>query len=147
MASICTNCAAPLEAGTKFCGACGNAVEAPTALPQRTASLSALALTATRSRRYPALRIIALLLKIFAVLTAIGAAITGLSAASLTSSLPTYPGIATQGIGAAGSAVGWIIFLAGLCYALFLWASAEMIHVLIDIEENTRRSAASTVKA
>jgi len=83
------------------------------------------------------LRVIALLLKIFAALTAIGGAITGLSAASITSALPNYPGIGS-GIGAAGSAIGWIVFLAGLCYALFLWASAEMIHVLIDIEENTR---------
>jgi len=37
--------------------------------------------------------------------------------------------------------MGWIIFFAGLGYGLFLWASAEMIHVLVDIEENTRRSA------
>lgn len=140
MASTCTNCAAPLEAGTKFCGACGSAVEVRTSLPQSAPLPPSLGPTA-RSRRYPALRIIALLIKILAVLTAIGGVITGFSAATITSALPSYPGIASQGIGAAGTAIGWIIFLVSLCYALFLWASAEMIHVLIDIEENTRRSA------
>jgi uncharacterized protein YjeT (DUF2065 family) len=57
--------------------------------------------------------------------------ISGLSVVSLPNSL---------GIGAASSAIAFVIMLAGLCYALFLWASAEMIRVLIDIEENTRRS-------
>jgi uncharacterized protein YjeT (DUF2065 family) len=58
--------------------------------------------------------------------------ISGLSVASLPNSL---------GIGGAGSAIALVFVLAGLCYGLFLWASAEMIHVLIDIEENTRRNA------
>jgi hypothetical protein len=142
MASICSNCAAPLEAETKFCGACGNAVDVRSISSENHGLRAAI-----RDRRYPGLRIIAFILKIFAVLTAIGGVITGLSAASITSSLPNYPGIVSPGIGAAGSAIGWIIFLAGLCYALFLWASAEMIHVLIDIEENTRCSAGFTAKA
>jgi hypothetical protein len=54
--------------------------------------------------------------------------------------MPSGP-FGSPGIGAAGTAMGWIIFFAGLGYGLFLWASAEMIHVLVDIEENTRRSA------
>ena len=140
MSGICKNCAAPLGAGTKFCGACGSAVEAPVHSAESAAPLRSLP-SATRDRRYPALRIIAFLFKILAALTAIGGAITGLSAASISSSLPNAPGI-----GPAGSAIGWIIFLGGLCYALFLWASAEMIHVLIDIEENTRRSAGFTAE-
>lgn len=140
MSSTCTNCATPLETGTKFCGACGNAVDASTASPENTVQPSRVSLVRSSERRYPGLRIIAFPLKILAVLAAIGGAITGLSAASITGSLPNYAGIGSPGIGAAGSAIGWIIFIAGLCYALFLWASAEMIDVLIDIEENTRRS-------
>lgn len=138
MSSICTNCAASLEAGTKFCGACGSAVDARTTSPQNIAQ-SHRALPVALDRRYYGLRIIAFLLKILAVLTAIGGAVTGLSAASITSFLPN-----SAQIGAAGAVIGWIIFLASLCSALFLWASAEMIHVLIDIEENTRRSAGFT---
>ena len=139
MSSVCINCAAPLEVGTKFCGACGKAVE-PRMTVTQTVVQPQPAIT-TEARRYPALRLIALILKIVAVLTAVGGVITGFSAAAITSSLPNYAGIASSGIGAAGSAIGWMIFLVALCYALFLWASAEMIHVLIDIEENTRRSA------
>lgn len=144
MSSVCTNCAAPLEAGTKFCGACGNAV-APRTAALENAAHRAVPLPSP-DRRYPALRIIAFLLKMLAVLSAIGGTITGSSVASITSSLPNSVRIGAPGIGAAGSAIGWIIFLASLCYALFLWASAEMIHVSIDIEENTRRSAASAAE-
>lgn len=139
MSTFCSNCSAPLEAGTKFCGACGSLVEiastppATTPLPRNSLSTTNLV------RRYPALRIIALLFKILAVLIAIGGVLAGLSAASITSSLPN-----SVGIGAAGSAIGFVIVLTALCYALFLWASAEMIHVLIDIEENTRRSSGFT---
>jgi hypothetical protein len=141
MSSSCTNCTAPLEAGAKFCGSCGSAVEAPARLLESPVPPHGSLSAAVRERRYPALRIIAVLIKILAVLTTIGGAITGLSAASITNSLPGSAGIGAPGIGAAGSTIGWIIFLVSLCYALFLWASAEMIHVLIDIEENTRQSA------
>lgn len=142
MSTVCTNCAATLELGTKFCGACGKAVEPRITSTQ---NVSRPRLITTPGRRYPGLRLIALLLKIVAVLTAVGGVITGLSATALTSSLPNYAGAATSGIGAAGSAIGWMIFLVALCYALFLWASAEMIHVLIDIEENTRLSATTVL--
>lgn len=130
MASFCTNCAAQLEPGTKFCGACGSVVEVPAA-PSVSAAQAPRSLPIALRGRYPALRIITVLLKILAVLTAIGGVISGLSVVSLPNSL---------GIGAASSAIAFVIMLAGLCYALFLWASAEMIRVLIDIEENTRRS-------
>jgi hypothetical protein len=139
MSSICINCAAPLEVGTKFCGACGKAVE-PRLTPAQTVVQAHRAIK-TEARRYPALRLIALILKIVAVLTAVGGVIAGFSAAAITNSLPNYAGINSSGSGAAGSAIGWMIFLVALCYALFLWASAEMIHVLIDIEENTRLGA------
>lgn len=150
MNGVCKNCAAPLEPETKFCGACGSVV---TALPVQDIAVLHPS-SADGGRRYPALRIIALLLKIEAVLTAvvgvisgIGGVIAGLSATAITSSLPNYAGLSSPGISAAGSAIGWFIFLAGLCNALlflccalYLWAAAEMIHLLIDIEENTRRT-------
>jgi|SRR5580698_5646689 quaternary ammonium compound-resistance protein SugE len=131
MASVCANCAAQLERGAKFCGACGRVVETA-ATPLGGSAPAPKPLPIALRGRYPALRIITVLLKILAVLTAIGGVISGLSAASLPNSL---------GIGAAASAIAVVILLASLCYALFLWASAEMIRVLIDIEENTRRSA------
>src|ERR1022692_3833359 len=116
MASTCTNCAAPLEAGTKFCGACGSAVEARTSLPQSAPPPPSPGPTASHSRRYPALRIIALLLKILAAMTGIGGVITGFSAATITSALPSYPGIARQGNGGGGKALGWIIFPLRFCF-------------------------------
>jgi len=139
MSSFCTNCAAILEPGMKFCGACGNAIDFPTTSPAVVAQSARTLPTAGRSRRYPALRIIAFVFKIIAVLTAVVGLIIGLSAASIANSLPT-----SAGMGGAGPAIGWIIFLVSLCYALFLWAASEMIHVLIDIEENTRRGAGFT---
>ena len=139
MSSICTNCGASLEAGTNFCGACGSAVGARTATSQNIVQPHPL-LPVALERRYHGLRIISFLYKILAVVTAIGGTITGLSAASMTSLLPN-----SAQFGAAGATINGIIFLVSLCIslciALFLWASAEMIHVLIDIEENTRRSA------
>jgi len=138
MPSICINCGASLEAGTNFCGACGSAVVARTTSSQNIAQPHP-ALPVAVGRRYYGLRIIALLHKILAVLTVIGGAITGLSAASMMSFLPN-----SAQVGAAGAAIGGVIFLFSLCFALFLWASAEMIHLLIDIEENTRRSAGLT---
>ena len=139
MASFCTNCAAPLETGTKFCGACGTVAEAPTTSPESIASPRSSPPTTNRGRRYPALRVIAFVLKIGAVLTALGGMIFGVSAASLADFAPPYARIGAAGT--ASFAIGWTIFFFGLLYALFLWASAEMIHVMIDIEENTRRSS------
>jgi hypothetical protein len=89
MNEVCKSCAAQLEPTTKFCGSCGSAVASSFGSPEAAVSHSR---PANGGRRYPALRIIALLLKIVAALTAIGGAITGLSAASITSSLPAYPG-------------------------------------------------------
>ena len=91
----------------------------------------------TQSRRYPALRIIAVVLKVLAVITAIAGLVGGLSFSSLTA--PSYfPNAgAISGLAMLGG------LMLGLCYALFLWASAEMINVALDIEENTRRAAAS----
>ncbi len=131
MASFCTCCAATLEPGAKFCGACGAVVEPPTpavmAKPVPTKGISG-----PYGRRYPALRIIAVILKIAAAVTAVGGVLSGLAAGSIPS-----PGYGVPG----GGAIALLVILASLFYALFLWASAEMIYVMLDIEENTRRLA------
>jgi protein-S-isoprenylcysteine O-methyltransferase Ste14 len=132
MSSFCTNCAESLEPGTKFCGACGTPVES-IPIPTTSAPVPKALSSRARGNRYPALRIIATILKVFAVLTVIGAVLSAFSTASLPSSI---------GVGLAGPAVGFLVVIFGLCYGLFLWASAEMIQVLIDIEENTRRGPA-----
>jgi hypothetical protein len=130
MSGFCTNCAARLEAGTKFCAACGTAVEL-TPSPTGSVAGAKAVFPPVRGSRYPVLRIIAVILKVLAVVAVVGAVLSALSAASLPSS---------AGIGLAGPAIAFLVVILGLCYGLFLWASAEMIHLLIDIEENTRRA-------
>jgi protein-S-isoprenylcysteine O-methyltransferase Ste14 len=134
MAGFCTTCAAALDPGSKFCGACGTIVDSAPQHSVTKPGTAAPVVLQTQSRRYPALRIIAVVLKILAVITAIAGLVGGLSFTSLTgSSYLPY----------AGALSGLAVILGGLCYALFLWASAEMINVALDIEENTRRAAAS----
>jgi len=134
LASFCTSCAAALEPGAKFCGACGAVVDTPT--PAVTAKpLPAQGTSHPHSRQYPALRIIAVILKILAVVTAVGGILSALAAGSVPAT-PYFP----SG-GAISALIVLVGILAGLCSALFLWASAEMIYVLLDIEENTRRVA------
>jgi hypothetical protein len=137
MASFCISCAAPLEPGTKFCGACGTAVE-PLAANSgiQPAPASVQQVSYAHGRSYPALRIIAVILKVLAVITAIAGVVGGLSLSSFTGA-SYFP---NAGAISALATLGGL--LAGLCYALFLWASAEMINVVLDIEENTRRAAA-----
>lgn len=132
MANFCNSCAAPLEPAAKFCGACGAVVEAPpSSIPVRPVPVSR-SFSHEQGRRYPALRIIAVILKVLAALTAIGGVLSGMAAGSI----PT-PGFGVPG----GGAIALLVILGGLGYALFLWASAEMINVVLDIEENTRRAA------
>jgi protein-S-isoprenylcysteine O-methyltransferase Ste14 len=133
MASFCTSCAAALDPGSKFCGVCGTIVDSAPQLSAEKPNTLAQVVVETQSRRYPALRIIAVVLKILAVITAIVGLLGGLSFTSL---------IGTNYLPYAGGLSALAIILAGLCYALFLWASAEMINVALDIEENTRRAAA-----
>src|ERR1700676_3157172 len=116
MASFCANCAAPLESGTKFCAACGIAVELAPADLTASAGGAKTLLHSARGGRYPALRIIAVILKVLAVLTVVAAVFSALSAASLPSSV---------GVGLAGPAIAFLVVILGLCYGLFLWASAE----------------------
>ena len=141
MPKFCTNCAATLDPGVRFCAACGAQVEAAPAPNNRRAP--ATSIVSGERGRYPALRIISVILKVFSVFVAIGGLITGLSIAGLASSAGAFGGAGPFGGAAAlpGGAFALFAVLGSLTYALCLWGSAEMITVVIDIEENTRRVA------
>jgi len=135
MASFCTNCAVALDPGSKFCGICGARIDSTQQNSSPKPIMPPQVVPRTQSSRYPALRIIAVILKILAVITAIAGVVGGLSLGSLTG-----PGYLPN----SGAISGLAMFgglLLGLCYALFLWASAELINVVLDIEENTRQAA------
>ena len=74
-------------------------------------------------KRYGALRFIAVVHKFAAVVVAV----LGI--------------VAARGAGAWGPAPGVVAIAASGVVALLLWAIAESILVIIDIEENTRRTA------
>lgn len=133
MASFCTSCAQALDPGAKFCGTCGATVESANHISTATADRAPQVFSHAHVKRYPALRVIAVILKVLAAITAVGGVFSGLAASSILSRGYGVPG---------GGAIPLMIIVAGLCYALFLWASAEMLHVFIDIEENTRRASA-----
>lgn len=75
-------------------------------------------------RKYPALRAISAVFKVLSVLAFLGGIAVGI-------------GVATKGM--AEKAV--LSIGLGVLYAVSLWAGAEMILVILDIEENTRRTA------
>ncbi len=130
MAGFCTNCAAALESDALFCPACGastrptkTSASAPVTAQASAPTVRAASFSTPQGKRYPVLRLISILLKVSAVLWLIG----------------------SLGIGAAANEARGGLFIVGLIGGLYgglmLWASAEMIHVLIDIEENTRHRA------
>ncbi len=75
-------------------------------------------------RRYPALRAIAVIYKVLAVLAFLVGLAIGIFGA--------VEGRVFEGVAAVAI---------GIIYALFLWAGAELILVVLDIETNTRRTA------
>jgi len=78
--------------------------------------------------KYPALRIVLLIWKVLVVVQAF-ATITIVLFAWLGTKDPNK------------TALGLLILLGGLLSALIQWALAEFVEVVMDIEENTRRSA------
>ena len=137
MASFCTNCAAALDTGTKFCAACGTATD--TAAPAETSSSPrtvpvaryAAARTVSERSRYPVLRLIAVVLKVLAAIVAVFGVLGSLIAI----------GGANSGLGMLSGALGALVGLVvSLIWGLALWAWAELINVLVDIEHNTRMS-------
>ena len=71
MAGFCINCAAPLESGTKFCGACGAAADTTPPVSATKADRVPQVFSQAPGRRYPVLRIVAVILKVFAATTAV----------------------------------------------------------------------------
>jgi hypothetical protein len=138
MASFCTNCAAALDPGTKFCAVCGTPSEsaiAPTApatpRPVSAPVYSSSPIVAERGR-YPVVRLCAVLLKIAAVLTGVMGIISavGMSEAS---SMPFMGGLAA--LGALG---GLFLIIWTLIMAVTMWGVAELMVVILNIDENTR---------
>ncbi len=83
-------------------------------------------------RKYPTLRMIASLYKLLAALLAVGA-LAGLFRALMTAfNAEDFAGRT------ASIMVGLYVFGGGIFAAVGLLAAAELIHVLLDIEENTR---------
>lgn len=77
-------------------------------------------------RRYPALRALSTVFKVLAVLAFLAGLVMGI--------MGTLQGLTDRAV---------VIIGVGVIYAVFLWAGAELILVVLDIEENTRRMAES----
>jgi zinc-ribbon domain len=144
MAAFCTSCAAVLEPGVKFCASCGAPAEvSPPTRPGPAAPTSAAkdaGNTASSvpkgARRYPALRIVAIVLKVAAVIWLVVGVIAFITALAMGSDLPAA-------MGAASGLYGFLMLLTSAYFAVMSWAGAELLHVFMDIEENTRRAAAN----
>ena len=127
----CPNCAYPVPAERATCPSCGTAVEeqmssAPTP-DETTATVSP-----SRHTRYPALRAIVVLIKVCAVVWPV-----------------FWVAAAVFAPEAAAPAKGRFLILGsvlvGALGCLSLWAYAEGIIVVLDIEQNTRRAASYLV--
>jgi hypothetical protein len=81
--------------------------------------------------RYPALSIIVVITKFFAGFVAIIGVIAALQAIN----------------GGYGLLVGMGIVVGAVAAFILMWAAAESIAVIVDIEANTRASAIATMKA
>lgn len=140
MPNFCTNCAAQLESGTKFCPECGAAVEVTTpSVTSNPVQGSPPTSFAVSGARYPMLRVLVSILKVLAVLAIALALISGVYIL-----LPTSPEPSPFGLGGAFGLVTKFYSLIGMIfgfgYGLTLWAIAGIIQVEIDIEENTRQA-------
>jgi hypothetical protein len=96
----------------------------------------------TVERKYGALRAIAIIIKVLAILFLVFSLIAALSmmAASSKSSM-SGGSVNFQGPGMmAGALGGFMILIWGILGAISLWAGAELICLLIDVEENTRKT-------
>jgi hypothetical protein len=96
---------------------------------------------ATVERKYGALRVISTILRVLAWIVLVVGVILVLVGAFTSSPVPTpdVPG----GLSVGGPSVfGVILSLVGVgLWSLWLFASAEIIRLFIDLEENTRRTA------
>jgi zinc-ribbon domain len=163
----CPVCSAELPNTAKFCGSCGTTLSpppapppsAPTFKPQPSPSpgyqqapppISAPAYgfgghtPPLVQKKYKALRLIAVLLKILAVIAGAGLiigglvmAVAGAASSTRTAATPTFgePGPAALFGGLVG---GLVLIVYGVFVFVFLYAYAEWMYVFMDIEENTR---------
>jgi len=96
----------------------------------------------TVERKYSALRAIAVIIKVMAILFLVFSVIAAL-AAMAASGKSAFSGDAgdLHGPGmAAGAMGGFTMLVFGILGAISLWAWAELICLLIDVEENTRKT-------
>ncbi|SRR5260221_3062280 len=96
---------------------------------------------------YVALRVFATVLSVLAVLVILGGGLvalfvilSSLGAAGVAARFA--PGAVTAGVAGAGLLGGFFILLVAALQALFLWAGAQLINVLLSIEGRTREAAA-----
>jgi hypothetical protein len=129
---ICSNCETENPDTVKFCKQCGNSLATATIVtPVSPVAYDAARPVAPPEKRYSALRGIAALCKTLAIVFAALAVLTGIL---------TFIGLAGDSFFAAvGGLIGALIS-AAVVY-IFWRVIGESISVLLDIEENTRRSA------
>jgi hypothetical protein len=164
----CPVCSAELPNTAKFCGSCGTTLSLPPTPPPSTPAYQPLPSSSpgyqqpspamnsapsygfagnapvTVKKKYKALRLIAVLLKILSVIAGVGLIIAGLvmavagaASSSRTATTPTFgePGPAAFFGGLVG---GLVLIVYGVFVFVFLYAYAEWMYVFMDIEENTR---------
>jgi L-asparagine transporter-like permease len=148
---FCSSCSTALEPGAKFCAACGTPVvvtpaagpawTAPPPASPAAAHIPGPGLAPLHARRYPALRIVAVILKVVAVLC-VAVTLIGFIAALVNTTSNATPFGASLGYAVLPSA--FLGIFAGFGAGLYMWATAEMIGLAIDIEDNTRRAIPRT---
>lgn len=143
-AVTCPNCGAQ-NAGLKFCTSCGAGLPSATQQQVREAQPTLSARQAGRevpSRKYRALRAVAIIYGIIGWVICVGGSLLSIAAAVMAAQGVTFleglvPEIGgTVGVGAAVVAVGGVVV--SVLVGLFLLAFAELCNVAIDIEQNTR---------
>ncbi len=163
----CPVCNAELPNTAKFCGSCGTTLSPQSAPPPSTPAYQPLppspgyqqpspAMNSSPSygfagnappplkKKYKALRLIAVLLKILSVIAGVGLIIAGLvmavagaASSTRTSTTPTFGETGPAAL-FGGLIGGLVLIVYGVFVFVFLYAYAEWMYVFMDIEENTR---------
>jgi L-asparagine transporter-like permease len=96
----------------------------------------------TVERKYGALRAIAIIIKVLAILFLIFTVIGALSMMANSGGSAMAQGVeGMRAPGMLGGAFGgFLVLIWGILGTISLWAGAELICLLIDVEENTRKT-------
>jgi hypothetical protein len=95
----------------------------------------------TVERKYGALRAIATIIKVLAVLFLVFTVIAALGMMGGSAKNAMAKGEGIQGVGMfTGAFAGFMMLIWGVLGTISLWAGAELICLLIDVEENTRKT-------